>query len=219
MRKTNLLFLSAIITASLGAQQASIESYGRQVMNFFREKNQALLEMTLDNLSSILAMGGHDQKIFLVFHAQLFKENSWKERFMVVAQGRDSHELQSFLKGVEEVDLDAIFNSQAPTGFENDYLWACFFATGDMVFVDRLLEIAEAYSLERKDINLFMAGITAAWSLSSNANQFPEVGQHLEQRFEETNSELVRLLLDKSPGEWRNSMYNVLQIQKQAGIW
>lgn len=68
-----------------------------------------------------------------------------------------------------------------------DYLWACFLATGDTRFVDRIMTVLPPKDQtlddpEFGDINEILLAGSARWSLISNAFQHPKVLEHLKTR-------------------------------------
>ena len=115
-----------------------------------------------------------------------------------------------------------LLDNHPPSPGHNDMLWGAFFATGDATYlraiVDRL-----AHLNERTDLNLFLTAASAQWSLSSNASGHLRVQQTLQELLPSLDNEVSRRALDNAlkedPASFRGAMMEVIQEQKEAGVW
>jgi len=103
----------------------------------------------------------------------------------------------------------------------NDMYWGAFFASGHPAYVRRLIDEL-MYCDERQDMQLFLSGATAKWSLLSNAKSHPLVRQILAQAKNDADPKLREILVimdgQNATDVWRD-IQDVLAQQKAAGVW
>ena len=99
----------------------------------------------------------------------------------------------------------------------NDINWAAYFASGNTDYLDNILKNTP-YDLEREDLNLFMTGFSAKWSLCSNARQDKNVKAYLES-VEEGEKYPIAEILEKEPYEFREKAIQVVKEQREKGVW
>ena len=107
------------------------------------------------------------------------------------------------------------------SGQMNDIYWGAFFASGNPVYVKKLLEIA-AFAEERNDFNLWTIGATAKWSLASNSRQHPVVHSILEDAkgsADKPTQDLIDDILKRDPARMRREMFEFRDRQIRAGKW
>lgn len=113
---------------------------------------------------------------------------------------------------------DTVINWRGHDPSINDLVWSGFFASGDTRYLDRL--VSELKYCGRKDsLVLFLTGITAKWSLCSNAKSYPIVKEYLEQTLENRPTDLkvhINELLISMPGEIKEQMKEgIIEIKKR----
>ena len=95
----------------------------------------------------------------------------------------------------------------------NDMYWSGFFATGNPAYVRKLIDQMN-YIDERKDVVRYLAGGTAEWSLSSNAQQHPKVREIVQQARAGADARIGPLiddLLSRDPTVIRAEVFQVAQ--------
>jgi hypothetical protein len=103
----------------------------------------------------------------------------------------------------------------------NDLYWGAFFASGNPVYVKKLLQRVPL-SEERDDFRIWVTGGTAKWSLASNAQQHPLVRSILEgerQSAGKRTQEIISDLLTGDPERFRQEMQETYAKQKAARKW
>ena len=103
----------------------------------------------------------------------------------------------------------------------NDLYWGAFFATGKTVFIERLLDETK-YANQLDDKDLWAAGITAKWSLASNAREHPLVRTILESEkanADKPTQDLIADLLTKDPTDYQREARETSAKQHVAGKW
>ncbi len=103
----------------------------------------------------------------------------------------------------------------------NDMNWGAFAATGHADFVNRLIAEVPHHD-ERDDLNLFVTGNTACWSLGSKARSEPKVRQLLENAQASApprTRTLIGEILTRDPASYRQEMIEVIREQRRKGKW
>ena len=87
----------------------------------------------------------------------------------------------------------------------NDWYWAGFFASGNPLYIQKLIDELPLID-NRQDRMVYFAGATAEWSLSSNAQQHPTVRrivQDARTSADPRTAQLIDELLQKDPTQIR----------------
>jgi hypothetical protein len=103
----------------------------------------------------------------------------------------------------------------------NDLYWGAFFASGNPMYVKKLLELVP-FADERNDFNLWATGASAKWSLASNARQHTLVVAILEgekKTADKRMKDIIAELLMRDPALIKQEMAEIYGRQKAAGKW
>ncbi len=104
---------------------------------------------------------------------------------------------------------------------KNDMNWACFFATGDILYFNNIAANLK-YLDERKDLNRYLTAASAKWSLASNAKRHMSVRMAIEDMKSRGVPE-IRLvaedMLTKDPRIFLEEMKSVVKVQRDKGGW
>lgn len=119
------------------------------------------------------------QPPIVAFYCCIFTANkSKKDEWLSIVRKQDKVTKNLLLKVLFTQSKD-LFKNIVISPTLNDMYWGAFFATGDIKFVDKIVDNMEYFN-ESKDFLLFSASASAKWSLASNARQHPIVRQQLE---------------------------------------
>ncbi len=116
---------------------------------------------------------------------------------------------------------DWVLKQPFHTGTTNDMYWAAYFASGDARYVQKLIDQL-AYCDERSDPYVYAMGISALWSLSSNARQNPDVlaiMQKVQQAASGRTQALLSQALQETPQQIRDETLATLKAGKDSGSW
>ncbi len=113
-------------------------------------------------------------------------------------------------------NIDTLYSQTKISTSLNDMNWSSFFATGNTKYLDNIVSHIP-YAENRSDLNLFLTGATAKWSLSSNTIQHDAVSKHLNS-LKDKNT-LLKEILEKDPQYFREIMISILKKQRESGIW
>jgi hypothetical protein len=114
-----------------------------------------------------------------------------------------------------------VLNVEGHSAAINDFYWGAFFATGKSVFIERLTGEMK-YAEERNNAELWGAGASAKWSLSSNARQHPLVLTILQSEIatgDRQTQALITEVLTRDPQDFQREMKETVARQHAAGKW
>jgi hypothetical protein len=103
----------------------------------------------------------------------------------------------------------------------NEFYWGAFFASGNPIYVKKLLELAPL-AAERNDFNLWTIGSTAKWSLTRNSRQDPLVRSILEgekRTADKPTQDIIDEVLTRDPQRMQREMLEFRNRQIRTGKW
>lgn len=152
-----------------------------------------------------------------VFSANRGELEGWKETIAV--QDEAAREVLLFAVALSDNPKGILtWEQQAP--YWNDMLWGAYFASGDTEYLQQIIENTQL-AQERRDLNRYLTGASAKWSLSSNLRNHLRVKQYVEASLAQSSkhAEVLQEVLDKEPGTIRAATTEILRTQHEAGIW
>jgi hypothetical protein len=187
------------------------------MQTYYLHQDLDIVEKTIEFVNNPKADYKRLEPILTGFFGALFSaDTTVRSAFMKnldKIQNIDFKELFIFLN---TTNIDSIYSKTPITPDFNDMNWASYFATGNVKFLDRIISnipLAE----NRVDLNLFLTGITAKWSLSSNARQDKQVKEHL--RNQKENKKVIKEILKKDPEKFKQDLRDIVIEQRAKGLW
>ncbi len=219
--KTVMLFGLILCPTSVLGQIDSPEQFGEFAQTYYTEPRPDLIPAALTFLDTSPLVSNPQRSpivtmsLSCILHRPELKSRSWDVELAKLHEPALGLVQDAISTGPEAL-LSLIPDSPA----RNDMNWACFFGTGEEKYLDNLVEVL-AYLEERKDLNRFMTGVSAQWSLSSNALDHPRVKAKLEQLRATKGplQEIAAETLAKSPEEIKAEASAVVKDQHQRGVW
>jgi hypothetical protein len=197
--------------------QYSQRDFSEIMQTYYLHQDRDIVEKTIEFANNPKADYKRLEPILTGFFGALFSaDTTVRSAFMKNSdkfQNIDFKELFIFLN---TTNIDSIYSKTPITPDFNDMNWASYFATGNVKFLDRIISnipLAE----NRVDLNLFLTGITAKWSLSSNARQDKQVKEHL--RNQKENKKVIKEILKKDPEKFKQDLRDIVIEQRAKGLW
>ena len=155
------------------------------------------------------------------FFAEVFEQNedrvaAWNQ--VIVQQ---DHATQQLFSAAKSLNLRSYVRDAPASPRLNDMCWAGFLASGRREYLERIIQNL-AFVDERSDLNLYMTGASAKWSLASNQASHPAVRKIIERSRANAEGRLEILLgevLSTTPDAIRTETIEILKSQKERGIW
>jgi len=212
-----IILFGTVWFSNLAYGQDSQRDFSEMMQTYYLHQDRDIVEKTIEFVNNPNADYLKLEPILTGFFGALFSaDTTVRSAFMKnldKIQNIDFKELFIFLN---TTNIDSIYSKTPITPDFNDMNWASYFATGNVKFLDRIISnipLAE----NRVDLNLFLTGVTAKWSLSSNARQDKQVKEHLNNQ--EENKKVIKKILKKDPEEFKQEMKDIIIEQRAKGLW
>jgi len=225
------LILPFVWFAVLGHRGAAQQVPSFQTMNevdhftsFYYQHPQP--ELIPDLFSALHATGVTDRPNaappFIGFFAEVFAANPGRAtEWEALIAHQDIATRRLLYRALSLSKAGGVLNLEGHSTQLNDMYWGAFGATGRIVFLQKLVDQLR-YCDERENEELFFVGVTAKWSLASNAQSDSLVhatllGQTLttDQRTRALVDELIR----EGPARIKQQIADFVRQQREAGKW
>jgi hypothetical protein len=213
-RIVSLIIISSLPGLALG--QETQRSLSDILQTYYLYKDKDLIEKTVEVLNSPQTEYKRFEPVLIGFYGALFSTDTVvRNSFISTLSNVVNPDFKKLFNSLTTSNIDSIYSKTPLSPEYNDMNWASYFATGDVKFLDKILgnvSLAE----NRVDINLFLTGASAKWSLCSNSRQDNRVKDHLSGLKENKN---IKEILEKNPQKFRQEMIDVIKEQRAKGVW
>ncbi len=211
------IFFLMFFVSTFSYGQSSERNFSTILQTYYLYKDKDLVDKTIDFVNHSTMSYERLEPILTGFFGALFLyDKNVKKSFLKNIDKIEKPDIKELLKTLSSSDIDTIYSKTKITTEYNDMNWASYFATGNVKYIDNIISNV-AYENERTDINLFLAGASAKWSLCSNANQDKLVKKHLDSL--KDKNENIKEILNEEPQYFKDKMVEILKEQKSKGIW
>ena len=211
--------LLSLCTSLVYSYQLSESDFSRSMMHYFETRSPDFFDDSVQFFSERKIDSGHARDIYVAFFCEFSKDEAQRDQIIAALNKNDNKNLHDFFDFVLKVDIDRFFGTQKPSSDLNDLYWACYFASGSNAYLQQIFDTAFDHLSEQKDLGLFLAATSAAWSLASNAQQFPSVTTYLKRISDDSTSRFVSEVLTRSPESYRTQAIDFIKKQRAKGIW
>jgi len=218
MKKTITLLIVAILSFSNTLfSQNNERNFNQILQTYYLEKDNMLIEHSIDFFNNINPDNKNLQHLIIGFFGGLFLESpEIKNDFKNNIEKFQNENIKKMFSSLTNENIKTIMSEYPISPSFNDMNWAAFFSTGKTEYLDLILNnCSEAEN--RIDINLFLTGASAKWSLCSNSKQHEKVKEYLESNT--TYREMAEEILNSDVSELKNNIVNIIKEQREKGIW
>jgi hypothetical protein len=215
--KVITIFLLIFLVTPFSYGQSSERNFSNILQTYYLYKDKDLVDKTIDFVNHSTMSYKRLEPILTGFFGALFLDDKdVKKSFVSNFDKIEKPDIKELLVTLSSSNIDTLYSKTKITTEYNDMNWASYFATGNVKYIDNIISKV-TYENERTDINLFLAGATAKWSLCSNASQDELVKKHLNTL--KDKNENIKEILQEDPQYFKNKMLEILKEQKSKGIW
>jgi hypothetical protein len=219
------LWLICLLLLSAGCYAQNIippEKRGKVLQSFFTHPGSALFTdiiLSMDNDNSVKNKEGLIAPLTGFITEGLCRYKNEREKYEKL--GAQLKNIKNLYNDCLKLSLvkDTLLNwGGGHNASVNDLHWGGFFASGDTRYLDVL--ISEMKYSDSKDLTLYLAAISAKWSLCSNAITYTQVKDYLESIKEKVHWELKPHLvevLNSDPGAIKDEMMKGIRKIKGSG--
>ena len=219
MKKIKIILISvlALSFSNFSFGQTNDRNFGEILQSYYLYRDKDIIEKTIDFINNTKMDYNSLNPILTGFFGALFLNDTiLKSTFNSNLNKVEKTDIKRLLTSLSSANIDSIYSKSKITAAFNDMNWSSFFATGNKKYLDNIISNIP-YAENRSDINLFLAGASAKWSLCSNSKQDKVVKNYLTTL--QNNNKVIKEILSKDQQDYREEMVNILRKQKEKGIW
>lgn len=211
------LVLSLLTFSRPSFGQSSDSDFGELLQTYYLHKNVDIVNKAIDFINHTSMNYEQLEPMLTGFFGALFSKNANAKAAFAASHEKISRaDVKQLMIRLTAIDIDKLYLKLPINPSYNDMNWASYFATGNVKYLDNIVYNIY-YKQNRDDINLFLAGATAEWSLCSNAKQDAGVKKYLNS-IKEKNEEINKIL-QSEPEYFKEEMNGIVNKQRQKGIW
>jgi hypothetical protein len=215
--KTIVILLLTLLFPNLIYGQEKQREFTEILQTYYLHQDNDLVEKTLEFVNSSNVDYKRVEPILTGFFGALFSADTLvRSEFLKNSDKFQKNEFKQLFTFLTTTNIDSIYLKTPLTPSFNDMNWSSYFATGNVKYLDRIISNI-VLSENRTDLNLFVTGASAKWSLCSNARQDKQVKEHLIKQKE--NKKIIKEILNKEPQEFKQEMKDVIAEQRANGLW
>lgn len=156
--------------------------------SFFSEIFKSNLEKVEDWIMRLSHYNGQERKVFMIalYYSDIDDKYKFINKLVKTENGKRLLKKMKSLKFVRIVDMKGV----SPAIL--DQHWAAFFASGDERHIEKVLEVLPYSKPKNKSINL--TGMSAKWSLTSNAVNHPRVLKFCRKKLKMVQGDIKEIL-------------------------
>ncbi|WP_157255309.1 hypothetical protein [Pedobacter sp. Leaf216] len=219
MKKLLIIFLLAIalLPAKNAHAQNTNRNFGQILQTYYLFQDKDIVEKAIDFVNNTPGNYNKLSPILTGFFGAAFISNeTLKKNFTLNINRVQKPEFKQLFISLFSLNIDTLYSQTKLTASLNDMYWSSFFATGNTKYLDNIISHIP-YAENRSDLNLFLAGSSAKWSLCSNSMQNDKVNKHLNAL--KDKNPLLKEILENDPQYFREVMIDILKKQRENGIW
>ena len=215
--KVFIILILSVTYSDISFGQESSREFGDILHSYYLYKDKDIADKTIDFVNNTTMDYSRLKPIFTGFFGALFlADTSVRVLFTSILNRIDKPEYRELFNSFRDLQIDSFYSKADISPSINDMNWSSYFATGNIKYLDNIISNI-IHGDNRSDINLFLTGATAKWSLCSNARQDKMVERYLVSI--KDSNKLIKPILENDPQFFRDEMTNILKDQKSKGIW
>jgi hypothetical protein len=211
------ILLVCLFHPVFGQESEQEQDYYNVLQTYYLKKDKDIVNKTISFLNNTQIDYTKAQPHLTGFFGALFASDAKiKTDFSDKINKIKDADFKKLFTHLLSTTIDSIYAKTPITPAYNDMNWSSYFATGNTKFLNNIIANMH-FDDERKDMNLFMTGASAKWSLCSNAQQDKNVNAYLVS-LKGTNP-MISEILNKQPADIFQETVDVVKAQKAKGLW
>jgi hypothetical protein len=222
-----LTLLSLALTSTTATQQSPVLETAHDVSAFMQGYYLHPQPELIAGLIDALHPSGYLEKEnaippLVAFFSEVFAAKPDRlSQWQVRIQKQDEKTKSALERALSLSKAGGVLKLEGHSPSLNDMYWGAFFASGNTDYLKKLIDQLH-YVDERDDFSLFMTGVSAEWSLASNAQS--DIFVRMELMGAKVNSdkraqEIISKLLAQGPERVKQEASEIIRKQREAGKW
>ena len=213
-----ILFLAiSLLFPKISFAQNSNRDFKQILQTYYLYKDKDVVDKAIDFLNNTAMDYNRLNPIITGFFGAAFLNNeALKKDFTLNINRIEKTEFKQLFIFLFSSNIDTLYSQTKISASLNDMNWSSFFATGNTKYLDNIISHTP-YMENRIDVNLFLAGASAKWSLCGNSKQNDVVNKYLNSLKDKNPT--LKEILENEPQYFNNKIISILKKQKENGIW
>ena len=211
------LIILIILSSKMVVAQNDDRNFSQISQTYYLNKDTNIINKAIEFINKSPVDNNKLNPIITGFFGAAFLHDSkLKKDFISSIDRVEKPEIKKLLVYLFSANIDSIYLSVKPSPSFNDMNWASFFATGEVKYLDNIIAQIPNFD-NRIDVNIFLAGATARWSLCGNARKHEAVNKRL--TLLKDKNQAIKEILEKDPQFYNNEIIGIIKQQREKGIW
>ncbi|MBT2563400.1 hypothetical protein J7E50_01345 [Pedobacter sp. ISL-68] len=213
-----ILFLAAsLLLSKISFAQNTNRDFKQILQTYYLYKDKDVVDKAIDFVNNTTMDYSRLNPIITGFFGAAFLTNeALKKDFTLNINRIEKAEFKQLFIFILSSNIDTLYSQTKISVSLNDMNWSSFFATGYTKYLDNIISHIP-HMENRTDVNLFLAGASAKWSLCSNSKQNDVVNKYL--NLLKDKNPLLKEILENEPQYFNEVIISILKKQKENGIW
>ncbi|WP_316739770.1 hypothetical protein [Pedobacter aquatilis] len=217
MKSLTITAVILILLSKMLFAQGDDRNFNQISQTYYLKKDTNIINKAIDFINKTPMGIDKLNPILTGFFGAAFLDNpKLKKDFLSNIDRVEKPEIKKLLVYLSTANVDSIYLQTKPSPSLNDMNWASFFATGKVKYLDNI--IAQIPNIDnRVDVNVFLAGASAKWSLCGNSRKHEAVNKRL--ALLKDNNQAVKEILEKEPQYFNEVIIAIIKQQREKGLW
>lgn len=213
-----ILFLTtALLFSKVSFAQNTDRNFEQILQTYYLYQDKNVVDKAIDFVNNTPKEYNKLRPILTGFFGAAFlNDGKLKKEFTLNINRIEKTEFKQLFIFTLSSNIDTLYSQTKISTSLNDMNWSSFFATGNTKYLDNIISHIP-YMENRIDLNLFLAGATAKWSLCGNSKQNDVVNKYLNSLKDKNPT--LKEILENDPQYFNNKIISILKNQKENGIW
>jgi len=211
------LLATALLPSKISFAQNTDRDFKQILQTYYLHKDKDVVNKAIDFINTTSMDYIKLSPIITGFFGAAFlNDEALKKDFTSNINRLQKTEFKQLFVFLFSSNIDTLYSQTKISASLNDMNWSSFFATGNTKYLDNIISHIP-YMENRIDLNLFLAGATAKWSLCGNSKNSDVVNKYLNS-LKDTNPS-IKEILEKEPQYFNEMIIGILKKQKEIGVW
>jgi hypothetical protein len=201
--------------------EISIDEYSGHLMHYFENKNDEIIYETISiykNDNYIAMLDKIDSIIIFFFYGIKIDNQERYNNFLNLIKYNNIQRLIEIFEIIENNDLETYILNHEIVPQINDNYWTLYFSSGNIKYLDRIIDFVNEYNNESEQLSLYMTARSGIWSFMLNIRTYPAVLNYIQNNAKLSN-EIKSFILSRTINDLEKETNEFLRIQKEKGIW
>jgi hypothetical protein len=184
----------------------TIDQFEENIGKYFLNKNDSIIYEAISiykNVNYTHMLEDMDQTLVFFFYGIRVDNINKYTNFRNIVSTSGTQGLLNIFIAIENSNIGSFLEHSEPSGALNDIYWTLYSSSGNVQYLDYLLNVVKNHSNETSDMYLYLAASSAIWSLAGNSRIYRQVRTHIDNT-RIIDNQIKRYILNTNPDVIKN---------------